>query len=271
MVSFGLKRGLPPGASVAVQPGQVVGPGTIIATGHQDRRALRLPPGDVFRLTKKPGDPVKMGETVAVMEEILGLGLRELVSPCDGVVESINPRRTALVLTGADSSIRALVHGTVEAVGSGEVLISVEGERLEGYFGFGRPATGCLWNAGELAFASDAKRLGRNTAGKVVLAEGYVAPEVLPALARCDAAALICGSLDFAPLWKLAAPDGPNPAGRELPTVVVLEGFGAEAGRINSAARRVLAGAEGKPVYVAGPASERLVFSGPPFPEIVVS
>lgn len=267
--TFTLARRIPAGSAVAVAPGQEVAPDTVIATGYLDRRVLRLPAGDNFELLKKPGDPVKKGETVAVMEEVFGLGLRELVSPCDGVVESVNSRRTALVVTGADSQIRALARGTVASVGPGEIRLTVTGYRFEGYFGLGKPVSGKLWAAGELLTASDCKRLsGSEVPGRVVLADSYVLPEVLPILARRGAVGLICGGLDFGPLWDLISPDGPHPAGQGLPSLVVLGGFGVR--RIDTGAAGVLAGAQGRPVYLSGPVAGKLVFAGPPYAEVVV-
>lgn len=267
---FELGRAVPVGSSVAVQVGDRVASDTVIAIGHLDRRVLRLPPGDNFELLKKPGDPIKKGETLAVMEELLGLGLRELVSPCDGLVESVNPRRTGIVVTGSDREIRALVPGLIQALGPSEIRLSVTGHRLQGFFGFGQPASGKLWMAGELYTASEVKRrLGPAVEGQVVLADSFVLPEVLPILGRYRAAGFICGGLDFGPLWDLISPAGPFPAGRGLPTLVVLGGFGPC--RIGSEDRDILGRAEGKRVYVAGPTAGRLVFAGPPHPEVVVA
>ncbi len=268
--TFTLARAIPAGSAVAVAPGQEVRTDTVIATGYLDRQVLRLPTGDNFELLKRPGDPVKKGETVAVMEEMLGFGLRELVSPCDGVVESVNSRRTAVVVAGADSRIRALVRGTVAEVGPGEVRLTVSGYRLEGYFGLGRPVSGELWAAGELVTTSDCRRLlGPEVPGRVVLADSYVMPEVLPSLARRGAVGLICGGLDFGPLWDLVSPSGPHPAGRGLPSLVVLSGFGVRS--INPGMHRILTSAQGRAVYMSGPSAGRLVFAGPPYAEVVVA
>jgi len=126
-----------------------------------------------------------------------------------------------------------------------------------------------LWAAGELLTASDCKRLsGSEVPGRVVLADSYVLPEVLPILARRGAVGLICGGLDFGPLWDLISPDGPHPAGQGLPSLVELGGFGVR--RIDTGARGVLAGAQGRPVYLSGPAAGKLVFAGPPYAEVVV-
>ncbi len=268
--TFELARRVPAASTILVDPGQAVTAATIIATGHLDRRILRLPAGDNFELLKKPGDPVKKGETVAVLEELLGLGLRELVSPCDGIVESVNSRRTSVVVAGADSEIRALVAGRVTAVRPGEIRIAVEGQRFLGYFGLGQPVAGSLYPAGELVTAAEVKRrLGPGVAGRVVLAESYALPEVLPLLARYGAAGLVCGGLDFGPLWEMVRPEGSYPAGRGLPTVVVMEGFGVR--RMSPEAREALAAAEGRSVYLAGPEAQRVVFAGPPYAEVVIA
>lgn len=264
-----LVRLIPPGATVEVAAGDHVEPETVLATGHLDRKVLRLPAGDNFELLKKPGDPVKKGEAVAVMEELFGLGLRELVSPCDGVMESVNARRTALVLTGSDAKIRALVRGRVEAVEDSEVRLQVRGERIRGWFGFGRAVAGEVYRIHEFFTPSEVRRrIGPEVAGRVVLCASFVLPEVITTLARYGAAALVCASLDFAPLWDLISPTGPHPAGRGLPTLVVVEGFGVHG--LGPEAAGTLGAAEGRVVYAAGPALDRLVFAGPPYAEVLM-
>ncbi|MEW6031800.1 MAG: hypothetical protein AB1645_02780 [Bacillota bacterium] len=265
-----LSRPLPPGATTLVREADRVTPETIIATGRSHRRVLRLPAGGAFELLKKPGDPVKAGETIAVTEELFGLGLRELVSPLDGVLETVNSRGTALVLAEGDDEIRALVPGVVAAVSSSEVVLTVHGEVVRGWFGLGEPVAAELWAAGELLTEAAVRlKLGPAVRGRIVLAESYVLPSVLPILAQLGAAGLICGGLDFGPLWELIGPGGPHPAGRGLPTFIVTDGFGVH--RIRPETRRILARAEGRMVYAAGPMGGRLRFTGPPHAEVVVT
>lgn len=264
-----LSRVIPPNSTLDVATGDRVTPDTVIATGHLDRRVLRLPAGGNFELLKKPGDPVKTGETVAVMEEFFGLGLREFVSPYDGVVERINTQRTAIVLTGADSQHRALVSGVVTRVTPTEVDMEVRGRRLRGWFGFGKPVAGELWSPGEIVTPTDVKRrLGPEVRGRVVLGGAFVLPEVLPTLARFGAAALVCGGIDFGPLWDLISPTGEFRGGRGLPTLVVLGGFGVH--RLSAEVEKVLGAAAGRPVYVSGPQAGKLVFAGPPWAEVIL-
>jgi hypothetical protein len=264
-----LSRVIPPNSTLEVAIGDRVTPDTVIATGHLDRRVLRLPAGGNFELLKKPGDPVKTGETVAVMEELLGLGLREFVSPYDGVVERINTQRTAIVLTGADSQHRALVSGVVTRFTPTEVDMEVTGRRLRGWFGFGKPVAGELWSPGEIITATDAKRrLGPEVRGRVVLGGAFVLPEMLPTLARFGAAALVCGGIDFGPLWDLIAPSGEFRGGRGLPTLVVLGGFGVH--HLPAEVEKVLEAAAGRAVYVSGPQAGKLVFAGPPWAEVIL-
>ena len=264
-----LSRVIPPNSTLDVATGDRVTPDTVIATGHLDRRVLRLPAGGNFELLKKPGDPVKTGETVAVMEEFFGLGLREFVSPYDGVVERINTQRTAIVLTGADSQHRALVSGVVTRVTPTEVDMEVRGRRLRGWFGFGKPVAGELWSPGEIVTATDVKRrLGPEVRGRVVLGGAFVLPEVLATLARFGAAALVCGGMDFGPLWDLISPTGEFRGGRGLPTLVVLGGFGVH--HLPAEVEKILGAAAGRAVYVSGPQAGKLVFAGPPWAEVIL-
>jgi len=264
-----LSRPVPPGATVVVGEGDRLEADAVIARGLTDKRVLRLPAGGNFEILKKPGDPVKAGETVAVAEEFFGLGLRELVSPFDGVFDSVNEQRTALVLAGSDAEIRALVPGVVKKLSPLEIELEVKAHRIKGHFGFGRPTAAELWPAGELITEHEVRRrIGPEVEGRIVLADSYVLAGAIPALARYGAAGLICGGLDFKPLWDLISPDGPYPAGLGLPALVVTEGFGSS--RIDPETRRVLARAEGRTIYMAGPATGRLVFAGPPYPEVLV-
>lgn len=264
-----LSRSLPVGATLAARVSDRVEAETVIARGRSNRRVLRLPAGGNFELLKKPGDPVRAGETVAAAEELFGLGLREYVAPFDGVVESVNANRTALILAETQDDIRALVPGVVAETSPTKVALDVPGHLLRGFFGFGRPVAGKLLAIGELHTEAEVrKHLGPEVRGKVVLAESFAPPPVLPALAELGAAGFICGGLDFGPLWDLISPSGRFPAGRGLPTLVVLGGFGAH--RISPDAREILASGEGRSVYVSGPNVGRLLFAGPPFPEVVV-
>jgi len=267
-----VERSLPPGSLVRVRPGETVGPDTVIGTVRGGRRVLALPAAGNVELLKKPGQPVKEGETVAVRRELLGLALREFVSPCGGLVESVNPQRTALVVTEGDREVRALLGGVVVSAGRGEVRLQVMGRRIPGRFGFGEAVAGPLERMGQLLTEADARRrLGPEVAGRILLFDSFLAPQALPLLGRYGVAGVVCGGVDFADLWALIFPGGPFPAGRGLPTFLATEPFGTYP--MDEGTARVLIAAAGRTVYVSGGSGgseAKPAFAPPCGPEIVV-
>jgi len=253
-----IDRTLPPGAELLVGPGDMVKADTPIARGRYVREVLRLPAlaGDM-KLLKRPEDRVKAGETVAVMEGLLGLQTVEAFSPFSGVVEAVEGAR--LTLVDESDRVEAMVEGTVISATTREVAIAPRGVVIEACFGVGHGVRGVLRPVGELLSEADLRRLAHlELAGCVALAESYVTSQALALLVRAGAVGLICGGIDLGLLWDKLTPGGPFPDGRGLPTLVALEGFGVY--RISPRHRSALRAAEGLSVYITG-APVRELFS----------
>lgn len=244
-------RPLAPASKVKVCAGDLVDYRTVIGTVASPRRVLRLPVVANMELLKKPGQPVKRGEAVAVMQVFLGLGLRELVSPCDGIVDSINSQRTAVTIAGVELETLSLVPGRVALVEPRRVVIQATGRRLPGFFALGQPVAGELRRVSRLATQAEVRRrLGPEAAGCVLLVDSCLSADALPSLGAAGVVGVICGGLDFAPVWELIRQGGPHPSGRGLPSVVATEPFGSY--EVSVAYLEALCSGEGRLVYLSG-------------------
>ncbi|MEW6522365.1 MAG: hypothetical protein AB1445_02130 [Bacillota bacterium] len=245
---YGCKRQVPPGSTVLVEKGARVDHQTPIASGVGRVHRVRLP-AELHGCTgfrKKPGDPVKAGETLAVLTYQLGLGLAEYVCPVDGVIETIL-EKTMIIRSHTTDLLAGLPGVVARVVKDREVEIEAEGHLIPGWAGAGPPTFGPVYLAGELYAPTGANRsLGPQVQGTVVVSLTYTAGRALELLARYGAVALVCASLSYSEWAAFSAVTGPVPPF----TVVVLEAFGSSC--LVPGVKTLLGSAEGRSAYVAG-------------------
>ena len=200
--SMRLLRKLELGGDVVVQPGQVVGPASLIGHNRAEEllHYLRVEVDEdktLAKLLKEVGDEVKRGEPVAYYMFMFGLGYREYVSPVNGTLVSFDGRNGLVGIREHRTPLFAGVAGTVEEVipDYGAVL-STNGTLLEATAGWGDTAWGQLAVLVEDADeAVDAAKIGAAVRGKVAYVGAMADAHILQACYRQGAKAVIAGGV----------------------------------------------------------------------------
>ena len=220
----------------AVAPQDVVAhtelPGNVQAVNLASR--LGVEPSQVPQALARPlGAEVRRDEELATASGLFGLGRRSVLSPCDGVLESVSPV-TGQVLVREPPipvEVSAYVRGCVvkELPGEG-VVVEARGALLQGIFGVG----GETWGALALAVDSPeaeltAGRLRGEHRGHVVVGGACASYDALARARELGVAAVVVGGIDDVVLRQLLGRDlgvaitGTEDLGLSL---VLTEGFG---------------------------------------------
>lgn len=149
-------RTLPISGDVLVTPGEDVTADQIVARTHQPgelfplnlANQLNLSPGDLSRAMQvQVGQKVRKGEVLAVSPGLFGFFRQEVVSPADGVIESISHVTGQVILRGPPIPVQvnAFVAGqVVEVHATSGATIETTAAFLQGIFGVGGEQQGTL-------------------------------------------------------------------------------------------------------------------------------
>jgi hypothetical protein len=275
------ERRLPIRGEVVAKVGETVAPQDVVARTELPGNVqavnlasrLGLEPGQVPRTVTRPvGADVRRDEEVAVAHGLFGLGRRNVLSPCDGVLESVSPVTGQLMVREPPLpvEVNAYVRGRVveELAGEG-VVVEAHGALLQGIFGVG----GETW--GPVALAADspagelaAGRLRAEHRGHVVVGGAYAGLEALRRAQELQVSAVVVGGIEDLVLRELLGRDlGVAITGAEDLglTVVLTEGFGRIA--MSDRAWGLLAARAGRLASVSGATQVR---AGVVRPEVLV-
>jgi hypothetical protein len=222
------ERLLPLAGDVTVQPRQRVEAADVVArTFVADRhylvdvaRKLGLPDDKTDNtMVKQDGDPVKVGEPIAVRKTALGLRKRTARSPADGRLVAAAGGKALVAAISKPFELRAGIPGQVVTILQSQgVVIETTGALLEGVWGNGREDSAPLRLLGEAAATPLAPGLIEMELRGALLACGLLAdPAALKAVAEVRPRGLIVGGLAAALLPQVQLLDFP---------VLVVEGFG---------------------------------------------
>jgi hypothetical protein len=275
------ERRLPIRGQVLVRVGETVGPQDVVARTELPGNVqavnltsrLGVEPAEAPQsLTRPLGADVRRDEEVAAARGLFGLGRRSVLSPCDGVLESVSPVTGQLMVREppVPVEVNAYVRGQVVAELPGEgVVVEAQGALLQGIFGVGGETWGALAMAAEAPDADLAPgRLRAEHRGHVVVGGAYAGLEALARARELGVSAVVVGGMDDLVLRRLL--------GRELGvaitggedlglTVVLTEGFGRIA--MSERAWALLSARAGRLASVSGATQIR---AGVVRPEILV-
>ncbi len=275
------ERRLPLKGEVLVSAGQGVEAGTVVARTDLPGNVqtvnlasrLSLDPARVeSALTKRVGESVRKGETLAESKSLFGLVKNSVAAPADGVIESASHVTGQLILREPPIpvEVNAYVRGVVVEVLPGEgVVVETHGAFLQGIFGVGGEACGPVKIAvDDPGTDLTPDRITGEHRGAVVVGGAKISFDAIARARDVGAAAIVAGGLDDADLKRLLGRDlGVAITGSEDlgVTVIVTEGFG----RIPMAARawKLLRGCEGRDASVSGATQIR---AGVMRPELVI-
>lgn len=275
------ERRLPIRGQVLVRVGETVGPQDVVARTELPGNVqavnltsrLGVEPAEAPQsLTRPLGADVRRDEEVAAARGLFGLGRRSVLSPCDGVLESVSAVTGQLMVREppVPVEVNAYVRGQVVAELPGEgVVVEARGALLQGIFGVGGETWGALAMAAEAPDADLAPgRLRAEHRGHVVVGGAYASLEALARARELGVSAVVVGGMDDLVLRQLL--------GRELGvaitggedlglTVVLTEGFGRIA--MSDRAWALLSARAGRLASVSGATQIR---AGVVRPEILV-
>ena len=221
-----VERTLPAAGEILVRVGETVLPSQVIArtTGQNDiyvlnvKGILNMDDLDLSHvMTKKRGDRVQTGETIAARPGILPLLHKPCRSPVSGEITDI-AYGWALIETGAEQvNVLAFIPGRVTSVvPHRSATIETEGAVIEGACGIGEEATGTL----RIPVNDRTSQISPDDIGEafnrtIVVAGVGVSSEVLKQAREVGVAGLIAGGMNSSLLGQRAP----------LP-VVATEGYG---------------------------------------------
>ncbi len=234
---------------------------------------LSIEPEDIRDyMLKKEKEPVKKGEPLAVNKPLLKWFKKEIPSPIDGTVESINKVTGKILLRKPPRHVDLsgyLDGKVVEIEPNLGAMIECSATYIQGIFGIGGEQSGIL----EMVVASPGQPLEENMikpehAGKVLVGGSYLDEKCLKRAEEMGVKGLIIGGLDANCIkaW-LGYEIGVAITGDEdvKTTLIVTEGFGeiAMAGRTFE----LFQAAQGKRVSISGRTQIR---AGVMRPEIII-
>ncbi len=235
-------RRLPIPGEVLVKEGQKVNFDTVVARTNLpgDIRVvsaaaiLGVEPEELPNyMLKKPGDPVKKDEIIAMYRAFFGLLKSEVKSPIDGYIEHVSDITGQVILREPPIpiEIRAYIPGIVTKVLPKEgAVIECAATFIEGIFGIGGERHGEVY----LAVKSPEEELTLDkitpeVEGKVVVGGSYATAEVLRKAMEYGAKGLVVGGVDFKDIADFLGYEiGVAITGHEdiSMTVIITEGFG---------------------------------------------
>jgi hypothetical protein len=235
-------RRLPILGEVLVAVGTEVTPDTIVARTNipgnpqtvNIANALGLEPEDIEHfMTKKIGDVVKKGETLALYKAFFGLFKHTAEAPVDGTVEHIS------VVTGQVTlreppipiQINAYIRGTIAEIMPREgVVVENEGAFIQGIFGIGGERQGTIRVAVDSAETPlEESAIQASDKGKIIVGGSLITAAALKKANQIGVAGIVAGGIVDKDLIEFLGYDiGVAITGHEdiNTTVIITEGFG---------------------------------------------
>ncbi|HOY67869.1 MAG TPA: glutamate mutase L [Candidatus Ozemobacteraceae bacterium] len=228
-------RRLPVPGEVLVRAGDPVGGEQVIARALLPGAAVPVPlagplgclPGEVGGYLKMPtGAPVRAGEPIAEVKGWFGLFSETVVSPADGLLESVSPLTGHALVRLAPTPVDLVAHvsGVVlEVHEGGGAVIACDAAFIQGVFGVGGEARG------PLTMAEAGQITGTDAAKAILVFPDPIDAGVLDRAAAAGVAGVITGSLPAQELERwLGLPVGRMLTGAARPPfpLVLTEGFG---------------------------------------------
>ena len=241
-------RELPIPGSVMVNVGSTVDCDTVVAQMEipgdphiiKANLLLMVDPQELGKyMTKKVGDAVNVGETVAQYFALFGLVKRFVVCPVEGVIENIGASGWVTVRTpSVKVALKAFIPGkVVETIPRKGVIIETNAAYIQGIFGIGGESHGPLnVLVDSVDQPLEAERITPEHAGQIIVGGSYVTLEALRKAREVGVAGVIVGGFDGDDLTKFIGYEmGVAITGQEETgiTVIITEGFG----RINMSLR----------------------------------
>lgn len=234
---------------------------------------LSVPPEDVPQLMlKKPGDPVKKGEPIAMSKSFFGLFKTTVTAPIDGVIESVSNITGQVILREPPIpvEVNAYIDGVVTEIFEKEgVVVETKASLVQGIFGIGEERIGILHViADSPSFVVDEDAIKEEHKGKVLVGGAFVTSGALKKAAKIGVKGIVVGGIDDKNLRDFLGYDiGVAITGNEGKgiTLIITEGFG----RLDMAKRtfELLKSLEGKKCSISGATQIR---AGVIRPEVIV-
>lgn len=236
------RRILPLKGEVVVKEGDRLMPDDVVARTHLPGNVVPLnvanklgfPPEDIdMVMTKKPGDPIKEGEPLAVKKSFIKWFSSSCPATIDGTLESISKVTGQVLQRGhpIPVEVKAYISGKVtEVVPEEGVVVSTWGAFAQGIFGIGGETSGniVISTPDNSTVLSD-DLIKEDMAGKVIVGGSLVTADALKKAIEVKARGIVVGGFDDQDLRDFLGYDiGVAITGAEEVgiTLVVTEGFG---------------------------------------------
>ena len=236
------ERRLPLPGKVIVSKGQKVKAEDVVAKAdipgnvHPVNVAglLGVSPSELISfMIKKEGDSVKKGEVIAETKGIFGLFKNKVISPCDGIIESISSITGQVIIRENPIPIELLAYidgEIIDIIENEGVIVETVASFIQGIFGIGGEAIGSL----KLVVDSPEEELTPEKIpddinGKILVGGSFVTKEAIEEAIKKGAKGIVVGGIDDMNLKKFLGYDiGVAITGSENVglTLIITEGFG---------------------------------------------
>lgn len=184
-------------------------------------------------MIKKEGDKIKKGEIIAETKGVFGLFKNKVVSPCDGIIESISSVTGQVIIRENPIPVEVLAYidgEVIDIIENEGVVVETTASFIQGIFGVGGEVIGIL----KLVVDSPEEELTPEKIpddinGKILVGGSFITKEAIEEAKKKGAKGIVVGGIDDMNLKKFLGYDiGVAITGSENTglTLIITEGFG---------------------------------------------
>ncbi|MEO0263520.1 MAG: hypothetical protein ABIM62_07365 [candidate division WOR-3 bacterium] len=184
-------------------------------------------------MIKKEGDKIKKGEIIAETKGVFGLFKNKVVSPCDGIIESISSVTGQVIIRENPIPVEVLAYidgEVIDIIENEGVIVETTASFIQGIFGVGGEVIGIL----KLVVDSPEEELTPEKIpddinGKILVGGSFITKEAIEEAKKKGAKGIVVGGIDDMNLKKFLGYDiGVAITGSENTglTLIITEGFG---------------------------------------------
>lgn len=206
-----LERQLPVPGEIRVKRGEEVEPFTTVGEallGLREKRVnlaqfLGVKGGEIEKyLTRNVGEGFRGGEILAKKRGWLGLELKILTAPFNGVLKRVDKEKGEIELSTVPEKFKLTAGASgkvVNLVAGRAVLLQISAVQVRGVWAGGSDVEGELTVLASFDEALSLSKIDSNLKGKIVVGGSFVSPEVLRKAAAVGARGVVCGGTNVLP------------------------------------------------------------------------
>ncbi|MCA9390046.1 hypothetical protein KC571_01470 [candidate division WWE3 bacterium] len=261
-------RSLPGRAQILVKVGDAVRPEKIVGIGRKSAgfrnidaaQILHVKPHELKALiSKTPGSYITKGEILGIKKGVLGFKPRNLISPVDGILSSLNEQTGVITVEYMPEEIRVVsgVSGVVTDIEPQSPEISIQTKVLEvkGMLGLGKHREGGIHVVGRPDLPLSEKQIDPTWENKIIVGGSLITKQVLYHCVALKVQGIVTGGMHWEEFSSLIGSRGRfEDIGISL---ILTEGYGNLP--MSASLHSKLEGYEGKFSFIWGGSSKLII------------